>query len=105
VLEAERLERVDVVAPSMAGTIALELALGGDPRISQEEFSPAFRRSPMQRAKLRGLERNAVVVPGDVSRTCHAPLRQAPINSSHLPRRRPTNLSRRMTNRTRSTNR
>jgi epoxyqueuosine reductase QueG len=66
VLEAERLERVDVVAPSMAGTIVLELALGGDPRISQEEFSPAFRRSPMQRAKLRGLKRNAAVVLGNV---------------------------------------
>jgi len=41
VLEAKRLERVDVVAQSMAGTIALELALGGDSRISQEEFSAA----------------------------------------------------------------
>jgi pimeloyl-ACP methyl ester carboxylesterase len=34
-LDAERLERVDVVAQSMAGTIALELALAGEPRISR----------------------------------------------------------------------
>jgi len=67
VLGAERLHRVDVVAQSIAGTIALELALGGDPRISQEEFSAAFRRSPMKRAKLRRPKSNAVVVPGDVS--------------------------------------
>ena len=34
-LDAERLERVDVVAQSMAGTIALELALEGEPRIGR----------------------------------------------------------------------
>ena len=32
-LDAERLERVDVVAQSMAGTIALEVALAGDTRL------------------------------------------------------------------------
>jgi len=32
-LDVERLERVDVVAQSMAGTIALELALSGEPRL------------------------------------------------------------------------
>ena len=32
-LDAERLDRVDVVAQSMAGTIALELSLRGDPRV------------------------------------------------------------------------
>lgn len=31
-------------------------------QLSQEEFSAAFRRSPMKRAKLRGLQRNAAVV-------------------------------------------
>jgi len=34
-LDAERLQHVDVVAQSMAGTIALELALGGEHRISR----------------------------------------------------------------------
>jgi epoxyqueuosine reductase len=33
---------------------------------SQEEFSAAFKGSPMKRAKLRGLRRNAVVVLGNV---------------------------------------
>lgn len=35
--------------------------------ISQPEFSDAFRRSPMKRAKLRGLKRNAAVVLGNPS--------------------------------------
>jgi pimeloyl-ACP methyl ester carboxylesterase len=34
-LDVERLDRVDVVAQSMAGTIALELALEGEPRIGR----------------------------------------------------------------------
>jgi pimeloyl-ACP methyl ester carboxylesterase len=34
-LELEGLERVDIVAQSMAGTIALELALQGEPRLRQ----------------------------------------------------------------------
>lgn len=34
-LDAERLSRVNVVAQSMAGTIALELLLSGEPRIAQ----------------------------------------------------------------------
>ena len=34
--------------------------------MSQEEFSRAFRGSPMKRAKLRGLKRNAAVVLGNV---------------------------------------
>ena len=34
--------------------------------MSQEEFSAAFRKSPMKRAKLRGLKRNAAVVLGNV---------------------------------------
>lgn len=33
--------------------------------MSQEEFSAAFRKSPMKRAKLRGLRRNAAVVLGN----------------------------------------
>ena len=34
--------------------------------MSQEEFSAAFKNSPMKRAKLRGLKRNAAVVLGNV---------------------------------------
>lgn len=34
--------------------------------MTQDEFSRAFRRSPMKRAKLRGLKRNAAVVLGNV---------------------------------------
>jgi epoxyqueuosine reductase len=34
--------------------------------MSQEEFSTAFRHSPVKRAKLRGLKRNAAVVLGNV---------------------------------------
>jgi epoxyqueuosine reductase len=34
--------------------------------MAQEEFSRAFKSSPMKRAKLRGLERNAAVVLGNV---------------------------------------
>jgi epoxyqueuosine reductase len=34
--------------------------------MSQPEFSAAFRGSPMKRAKLRGLKRNAAVVLGNV---------------------------------------
>jgi epoxyqueuosine reductase QueG len=33
--------------------------------MSQEEFSRAFRGSPMKRAKLRGLKRNAAVALGN----------------------------------------
>jgi epoxyqueuosine reductase QueG len=42
-------------------TLAREL-LG----MRQEEFSAAFKGSPMKRAKLRGLKRNAAVVLGNV---------------------------------------
>ena len=34
--------------------------------MTQEEFSRAFTGSPMKRAKLRGLKRNAAVVLGNV---------------------------------------
>ena len=34
--------------------------------MTQEEFSAAFKRSPMKRTKLRGLKRNAAVVLGNV---------------------------------------
>lgn len=34
--------------------------------MSQEDFSAAFRKSPVKRAKLRELKRNAAVVLGNV---------------------------------------
>ncbi len=51
----------EAVAAKDARAIAREL-LG----MTQEEFSAAFRGSPMKRAKLRGLKRNAAVVLGNV---------------------------------------
>jgi epoxyqueuosine reductase len=44
-----------------ARTLARELL-----QMTQEEFSGAFSKSPMKRAKLRGLKRNAAVVLGNV---------------------------------------
>ena len=44
-----------------AQTLARELLA-----MTQEEFSAAFKSSPMKRAKLRGLKRNACVVLGNV---------------------------------------
>ncbi len=47
----------EVVADKDSRTLATELLA-----ISQEEFSTAFRKSPMKRAKLAGLQRNARMV-------------------------------------------
>jgi len=44
-----------------ASTLATDLL-----QLSQEDFSAAFRKSPMKRAKLRGLKRNAAVLLGNV---------------------------------------
>jgi len=49
------------IAGKDARTLAHELLA-----MSQEEFSEQFRGSPMKRAKLRGLKRNAAVVLGPV---------------------------------------
>jgi len=46
-----------VIAGKDALTLATDLLA-----MSQEEFSSAFRKSPMKRAKLAGLQRNARVV-------------------------------------------
>ena len=51
----------EVLAGKDARQLASELLAA-----SREEFSPAFRGSPMKRAKLRGLKRNAAVVLGNV---------------------------------------
>ena len=50
----------EVLAGKNAQTLAREILA-----MSQEEFAAAFRRSPMKRAKLRGLKRNAAVVLGN----------------------------------------
>ncbi len=47
----------EVLAGKDAQTLAAELLA-----MEQEDFSAAFRRSPMKRAKLAGLQRNARVV-------------------------------------------
>jgi epoxyqueuosine reductase len=52
----------EALAGRDARTLAREL-LG----MSQAEFSAAFKGSPMKRAKLRGLKRNAAVVLGNPS--------------------------------------
>ena len=49
------------IAGKDARTLARELLA-----MTQEEFSAAFKGSPMKRAKLRGLKRNAAVVLGNV---------------------------------------
>lgn len=51
----------EVLAGKDARTLAREILA-----MTQEEFSAAFRGSPMKRAKLRGLKRNAGVVMGNV---------------------------------------
>ncbi|MFL5617323.1 MAG: tRNA epoxyqueuosine(34) reductase QueG [Gemmatimonadaceae bacterium] len=51
----------EVLAGKDARTFARELLA-----MTQEEFSAAFRNSPMKRAKLRGLKRNAAVVLANV---------------------------------------
>ena len=52
-----------VIAGKDAQTLAEDLLA-----MTREEFSVAFRRSPMKRAKLAGLQRNARVVLGDAGR-------------------------------------
>jgi len=51
----------EAVGGKNARTLARELL-----EMTQEEFSAAFRKSPMKRAKLRGLKRNAAVVLGNI---------------------------------------
>jgi epoxyqueuosine reductase len=51
----------EALAGKDARTLARELL-----EMSQEEFSVAFKGSPMKRAKLRGLKRNSAVVLGNV---------------------------------------
>ena len=59
-LEEPALEARPAIAAKDARTFAREILA-----MTQEEFSSAFSRSPMKRAKLRGLKRNAAVVLGN----------------------------------------
>ena len=54
----------EFVAGKDAVTLSRELLA-----MSQAEFSAAFKGSPMTRAKLRGLQRNAAVILGNVGTT------------------------------------
>ncbi len=58
--DGSRFRPREVLRDSDAGTLARELLA-----MTQEEFSRAFKDSPMKRAKLRGLKRNAAVVLGN----------------------------------------
>ena len=57
------------IAAKDARTLARELL-----HMSQAEFSAAFKHSPMKRAKLRGLQRNAALVLGNVGTSDDVPL-------------------------------
>ena len=52
----------EFLADKNAPTLARDLLA-----MTQEEFGVAFKGSPMKRAKLRGLKRNAAVVLGNVA--------------------------------------
>lgn len=75
-LDVERLEHVDVVAQSMAGTIALELALAGEPRISRLALVnpacfgvvPLLRLTPLVRFDLMGQLMPRLLTRGSVAR-------------------------------------
>lgn len=72
--EGSPFEAREVIAGKDARTLAREILV-----MSQEEFTAAFRRSPMKRAKLRGLKCNAAVVLGNVGRLEDEPvLQEAP---------------------------
>jgi epoxyqueuosine reductase len=58
----------EAIAGKDARTLAREILA-----MTQEEFSRAFSKSPMKRAKLRGLKRNAAVVLGNVGSDDDAP--------------------------------
>ncbi len=59
----------EALAGRDARTLASELLA-----MSQSEFSAAFRASPMKRAKLRGLKRNAAVSLGNVGTADDVPV-------------------------------
>ena len=67
------------LASKDARTLARELLA-----MNQEEFSAAFRNSPMKRAKRRGLARNAAVVLGNVGTSDDVPLLEAALTHDEL---------------------
>ncbi len=67
----------EVIAGKDARTLAREILA-----MSQEESTPAFRRSPMKRAKLRGLKRNAAVVLGNIGTMEDVPVLQEALDDS-----------------------
>lgn len=67
----------EVIAGKDARTLARDILA-----MSQEEFTAAFRRSPMKRAKLRGLKRNAAVVLGNTGTMDDAPVLQQALDDS-----------------------
>ena len=75
-LDVERLARVDVVAQSMAGTIALELALAGDARIGRLALVnpacfgviPMLRLTPLMRFDFVGRVMPYLLTRGSVAR-------------------------------------
>ena len=62
----------EALAGRDARTLARELL-----RMTQDEFSSAFKGSPMKRAKRRGLARNAAVALGNVGTTDDVPALEA----------------------------
>jgi epoxyqueuosine reductase len=62
----------EAIAGKVARTLARELL-----SMSQEDFSAAFKGSPMKRAKGRGLARNAAVVLGNLGTLDEIPALEA----------------------------
>jgi epoxyqueuosine reductase len=58
-----------IIGAKDARTLALDILAMGD-----EDFRAAFKGSPMKRAKLRGLKRNAAVVLGNLERVQDVPI-------------------------------
>ena len=67
----------EVLAGKDARTVARELLA-----MTQEAFSVAFKGSPMKRAKLRGLKRNAAVVLGNVGTMEDVPMLQHALDNA-----------------------
>jgi epoxyqueuosine reductase len=65
----------EFIANKDARTLARDIL-----QMTQEEFSAAFKGSPMKRAKLRGLKRNAAVVLGNVGTVEDVPVLQQALN-------------------------
>ena len=69
----------EFIAGKDARTLAADILA-----LDQAAFSAAFRKSPMKRAKLRGLKRNASVVLGNVGTTDDIPRLDAALDHDDL---------------------